>query len=154
MTSIGMPQLAPRASRKLRALAAWRRALVPTARTLPAGQVREALTEAPQHAQRLLLDLGAQPLLLVESRREHDALAQPVEHVRLAPRHARHDHVEAVAAQVDRGHHVGARRGARGGRGGRDRASAGAPRTPRGSCASCGRTDGPASTAGHGARRW
>ena len=75
------------------------------------------------------------------------------EHVRLAPRHARHDHVEAVRAQVDGGDHVGARRQARGGTPARAAAgaTAGAPaRAPR---ASWRVTDG-ACTAGHGARRW
>ena len=67
----------------------------------------QALTEALETAQGAFRRGIVQPPAAVQARGQAHHLAQPVQNDELAVRMTRHDHVEAVGAQIDGGEHVG-----------------------------------------------
>ena len=68
--------------------------------------VADALAEPRQAFQRALARLGGEAALAVQAFGHAHGLAQAVDHAQLAQRVARHHHVEAVGAEVDRGEQV------------------------------------------------
>ncbi len=69
--------------------------------------VAEPLAESPQARERPLLARHVENSLVVETGRESDHLAQPVDDRRLAVLIASDDHVKAIRAEIDRGHDLG-----------------------------------------------
>ncbi len=68
---------------------------------------RKTLPEALQALQRALRDVLVEPPLIVQACGETHHFAQAIEDDELAVRIARHDHVEAVGSEIDRGQDIG-----------------------------------------------